>query len=73
MKANESGADRLIRIILGILLFIIGWVLLKNRVLGIILDVLGVILFITGITGYCGLYKVFGCATKKEETPEKPA
>lgn len=72
VKTNESGADRLIRIILGILLFIIGWVILKNRLLGIIFDIIGVILFITGITGFCGLYKVFGCSTKKEETPQKP-
>jgi len=73
MKTNESGADRLIRIIVGILLFILGWLVLKNRVLGIIFDILGIILFITGITGFCGLYKLFGCSTKKEEPPQKPA
>jgi len=73
MKTNESGADRLIRIIVGILLFILGWVVLKNRILGIIFDILGIILFITGITGFFGLYNLFGINTKKEETPQKPA
>jgi len=73
MKTNESGADRLIRIIVGILLFILGWLVLKNRVLGIIFDILGIILFVTGITGFCGLYKVCGIDTKKEEPPQKPA
>lgn len=69
MKPNEGGADRLIRIILGILLFIIGWGVLKNNLLGIIFDILGIILFITGITGFCGLYKAFGIRTTKEKTP----
>ncbi len=74
MKTNESGADRLIRIIVGILLFILGFLVIKNRVLGIIFDILGIILFITGITGFCSLYKLFGCSTKKEEPPQqKPA
>jgi len=68
MKSNEGGADRLIRIIVGILLFIIGWGILKNNLLGIIFDILGIILFITGITGFCGLYKVFGINTRKEKT-----
>lgn len=73
MKTNESGADRLIRIIVGILLFILGFLVIKNRILGIIFDILGIILFITGITGFCGLYKLFGCNTKKEEPTQKPA
>jgi hypothetical protein len=70
MKPNESGADRLIRIIAGILLFIIGWGILKNNLLGIIFDILGIILFITGITGFCGLYKLLGINTRKEETSQ---
>jgi hypothetical protein len=70
MKANESGADRLIRIIAGIVLFMLGWGILKNNLLGIIFDILGIILFITGITGFCGLYKLLGISTKKEETPK---
>jgi membrane-bound ClpP family serine protease len=70
LKANESGADRLIRIIAGIVLFMLGWGILKNNILGIIFDILGVILFVTGITGFCGLYKLLGISTKKEETPK---
>ncbi|HVP36696.1 MAG TPA: DUF2892 domain-containing protein [Terriglobales bacterium] len=72
MKTNESGADRLIRIIVGILLVILGFLVIKNRVLGIIFDILGIILFITGITGFCALYKPLGINTKKEEPPQKP-
>ncbi len=70
MKPNEGGADRLIRIIAGIVLFMLGWGILKNNLLGIIFDILGVILFVTGITGFCGLYKLLGISTKKEEIPK---
>ena len=66
MKANESGADRLIRIITGIFFFILGWGILKNNLLGIIFDLLGIILFVTGITGFCLLYRIFGISTNKE-------
>lgn len=68
MKPNEGGTDRLIRIIVGILFFIIGWGILKNNLLGIVFDILGILLFITGITGFCGLYRILGINTKKEET-----
>ena len=70
MKSNEGGADRLIRIIAGVVLFMLGWGILKNNLLGIILDILGIILFVTGITGFCGIYKLLGISTKKEETPK---
>jgi hypothetical protein len=70
MKTNESGTDRLIRIIAGVVLFMLGWGILKNNLLGIIFDILGIILFVTGITGFCGLYKLLGISTKKEETPK---
>ena len=65
MKPNEGTTDRLIRLILGVVLIIIGWPVLGNNTLGIILDIIGVLLLITGITGFCGLYKIFGINTIK--------
>jgi hypothetical protein len=65
MKPNEGITDRMIRLILGVGLIIIGWAVLKNNTLGIILDVIGVLLLITGITGFCTLYKIFGINTIK--------
>ena len=67
MKGNESGSDRGIRIILGIILIILGWFVLGNNTLGVILDIIGIILIITGITGFCLLYTLFGMSTKKKE------
>ncbi|MCJ7578240.1 MAG: DUF2892 domain-containing protein [candidate division Zixibacteria bacterium] len=65
MKPNEGTTDRLIRLILGVVLIIIGWPVLGSNTLGIILDIIGVLLLITGITGFCGLYKIFGINTLK--------
>jgi hypothetical protein len=65
MKPNEGTADRLIRLIVGVVLVIIGWPVLGNNTLGIILDILGVILLITGITGFCTIYKILGRNTLK--------
>ena len=69
MKPNEGSTDRIIRVIVGILLIIIGWPVLGNNALGIIFDIIGVVLLITGIAGFCGIYKVLGISTIK--TPEE--
>jgi uncharacterized membrane protein HdeD (DUF308 family) len=65
MKPNEGTSDRIIRLILGVVLIIIGWPVLGNNTMGIILDVIGVILLITGITGFCTVYKILGISTLK--------
>ena len=65
MKPNEGSIDRIIRVILGIVLIIIGWPVLGNNALGVILDIIGVILLITAITGFCGTYRLLGISTIK--------
>jgi uncharacterized membrane protein len=65
MKPNEGTTDRILRIIFGVVLIIIGWSILKNNILGIILDVIGVILVASGITGFCTVYKILGINTLK--------
>jgi hypothetical protein len=63
-SSNESTADRIIRIILGIS---IGALTLNspsqiNQVIGLIISAT---LLITGITGFCGLYALLGISTCK--------
>jgi uncharacterized membrane protein HdeD (DUF308 family) len=65
MKPNEGTTDRLIRLIVGVVLIVIGWPVLGNNTLGIILDVVGVLLLISGITGFCTVYKILGINTIK--------
>ncbi|MDZ7374137.1 MAG: DUF2892 domain-containing protein [candidate division KSB1 bacterium] len=65
MKKNEGLADRVIRILAGIILLYLATALLKGTV-AVILGVIGVILLVTGITGFCLLYKLLGISTLKQ-------
>ncbi len=66
LKQNEGTLDRIIRVVVGLVLIGIGWLALANNTLGITLETLGVILVITGATGICMIYKLFGnFSTKK--------
>ena len=68
MKKNEGTADRVIRVILGILLIGLGVYFQSSwgMVAMIVLIVLGLIALITGITGFCGIYKVCKISTVKK-------
>jgi len=59
MKKNVGGIDRVIRIVLGIVIIGLG-IYFKNW-----LGIIGVILLLTGLISWCGLYKVFGINTCK--------
>ncbi len=67
MKANMGTADKIIRIILGIVLIIIALAVAMSTVLEIILLVVGIILLITSITGFCALYVPFHINTGKKK------
>jgi hypothetical protein len=65
MKTNESGLDRIIRVILGIVLLALYFTHTVTGVLGIVFIVLGAIALITGAVGFCGLYALLKIRTKK--------
>jgi hypothetical protein len=58
MKVNEGTIDRVVRVILGVALAYIGY--LTGGVWGIVLYVLAAVALVTGFTGFCLLYKLFG-------------
>lgn len=60
MVQNENTIDRVVRLIIGAVLIYIGWIVLRNDTLGVILDVLGAVALFTAATGFCLLYKIFG-------------
>ena len=65
MKMNEGTVDRVVRVVLGIALLYIGYFVVGGF-WGIVLDVLGVIALVTGLVGFCLLYRLFGnFSTKK--------
>jgi hypothetical protein len=65
MKSNESGADRVIRVIVGIVLFVLYFTGIMSGTLGIILLAVGAILVLTGLIGFCPLYALLKIRTNK--------
>lgn len=62
IKPNEGKTDRIIRLVVGTLLFVYSYTYLQDsmRTLGL---VFGSLLFITGAIGWCGLYTLVGINT----------
>jgi hypothetical protein len=65
MKMNESGLDRVIRLVAGLVLLLLYFVGVVSGTLGIVVLVLGAILLLTGLIGFCPLYALFKFSTKK--------
>lgn len=73
MRTNEGTVDRVLRIVVGTVLVIIG-AMAVSPVLTWVLVIVGIILVVTGAIGWCGLYAALGISTKKKETePSAPA
>lgn len=61
-KPNEGSLDRGLRIIFGVALLALSFFILSG-LLQTLAMVFGLISLFTGITGFCGLYKLFGINT----------
>lgn len=61
---NEANWDRIARTAAGVVLAIIGFVVIGGG-LGIALGVIALIPLVTGLTGFCPLYSVFGFRTNE--------
>ncbi|HDT15394.1 MAG TPA: DUF2892 domain-containing protein [Firmicutes bacterium] len=59
MEKNVGGTDKTIRIVAGIVIIVLG--LIFRSWWGLI----GVVILITGLVGFCGIYKLFGFSTCK--------
>jgi hypothetical protein len=64
MSLNVGGADRIIRIVLGIVLAAAGFFYLSGT-LGIVVGVVGLIMLVTGAIGWCPAYLPFGFSSRK--------
>jgi len=62
MVKNVGTVDRVIRAIVGILA-LGGAFFVSGTVFKVILAIVGIVMLFTAITGFCGLYRIFGIST----------
>ena len=73
MAINEGTWDRVIRVVIGFVLGYVAWSTWPTGasfvsgagVLTVLSLVIGAMAFVTGLVGWCALYKVFGISTNK--------
>lgn len=65
LKANESGVDRIVRVVLGIVLLILGFGGMVLGGWGLAFKIIGALALLTGVVGFCPLYKLLKLSTKK--------
>jgi hypothetical protein len=65
LGVNESGLDRMIRAVFGVILFYLGIAGVVQGTLGIILLAIGVILIATAAIGFCPIYRLLNFKTNK--------
>jgi hypothetical protein len=63
IKVNEGSMDRIIRVIAGVALLVIGFAGIVPDVWGTVIGVVGLIPLATGLLGWCPLYTLFGFST----------
>jgi len=60
---NEHLLDRVLRVALGVALLALGWSGFVPGAAGTVLKVAGFVPLLTGLVGFCPLYRVFGWST----------
>ena len=69
MTSNVGAADRIFRVVLGIVLialpFVSGLALFQNPIATAIAVIAGVVMFATSAMRFCPLYRIFGIRTCK--------
>jgi hypothetical protein len=69
MGPNENITDRIFRVIVGLIALYAGYSLAGGWI-RTILYIVAAIGLITGITGFCLIYKIFGFSTRKDTAPK---
>lgn len=62
---NEAGWDRIVRVVLGVVLLVLGWTDVVTGGWGTFLKVLGFVPLLTGLVGFCPLYALARVRTNK--------
>ncbi len=73
MKKNMGSADRIIRVIIAAIVAVLYFTGTISGTLGIVLLVLAAVFVLTGLVGFCPLYKLFGMSTCTQKDKNKSA
>lgn len=65
MKTNESAIDRIVRVVLGVVLLVLGWGGIVGGTLGLVFKILGFLPLLTGLVGFCPLYFLLKIKTSR--------
>jgi hypothetical protein len=65
LPLNESPADRVVRVVLGVILAGLALTGVVSGTLAIVVGVVAAIALVTGAVGFCPLYAIFRIGTKK--------
>lgn len=65
MKINESNVDRVIRVVAGVIMLVLGWGGIISGGVGEVFKWLGFLPLITGLVGFCPLYALLRFRTNK--------
>lgn len=63
-KQDESNLDKKIRIVVGVVSLLLA-IFMFTGTIQIIVFIVGVLAIVTGLTGFCLLYEMFGIKTKR--------
>jgi fatty acid desaturase len=66
LKLNESPVDRIIRVVAGIALLVLGFAGIAAGAWMWVAYIVGAILLVTGIVGFCPLYALLKISTNKK-------
>lgn len=67
MKANVGGIDKVIRVVVGLIIIVVGIVYRSWW------GVIGVLVLLTGVFNFCALYIPLGISTRKAAAQPPPA
>lgn len=63
---NEATWDRILRILVGAGMLLLGWFVLGEGIFGAAFRIFGFVPLVTGLLGWCPFYTLFGIRTRRQ-------
>lgn len=62
---NQASWDRILRVVIGVIMLVVGWGGMVTGVWGEVFKFLGFVPLLTGLAGFCPIYALLKLRTKK--------